>query len=83
MIVPKTRNTGLGNPGIATMANRKTDTHANARGWLNVWAKMSLARWPSSASIPDATRVTTNPAATLISRAGICETRPSPMVSSV
>ena len=72
------RNGIVGRPGSAAKPSRMAATVPMTRGFSSSCDVTSLPR-----SVPDAARVTMMPAAVEISSAGICETRPSPMVSVV
>ena len=78
MRMPPTRANGMnGSPGSAPRAARATPESWKARFWRE---NSSTTADPRSSSVAEE-RVTAIPAAMEINRAGICETRPSPMVS--
>lgn len=75
------KNGTTGSPGMAPRPTSSAAVIARALGCAMSCPKMSPPRCMSSSS--EDTRVTMIPAVVAMSSAGICETRPSPMVSSV
>jgi hypothetical protein len=78
---PSPRNGTVGNPGTIAKSPSSPAAIAIAFGWAMIWSPMSRPRWAPSSS--EATRVTMIPADVEMTRAGICATSPSPMVSTV
>ena len=78
-IAAMNRNGSFGRPGIEREAAERRRGHASARLRVrgSAWRRRCRGR------CRDAARVTMMPAAVEISSAGICATRPSPIVSSV
>ena len=77
--IARMMNTTAGKPGTTAKIIRITAVMSSAFGSFINWPVMSV---PRSALSSEATRVTMKPAVIDTNRAGICETRPSPMVSS-
>ncbi len=73
---PTSRNGSLGMPGI-----RHSPIAPRPAIRSGCWCRVSCATRSEPMSASLAARVTMMPVATESSRAGICETRPSPMVS--
>ena len=73
---PTSRNGSLGRPGITQRASAAPPPIRSAGLFWLSWAVTLLPMSPAVAE-----RVTMRPVATESSRAGICETRPSPTVS--
>jgi hypothetical protein len=71
--------TMAGKPGTTANIARITAVIIKAFGSLTSWDAMSV---PRSLLSSEVTRVTMKPAVIEINNAGICETRPSPMVRS-
>ena len=74
--VPTSSRGRVGVPGNRASRIRMTPVDRMARGWALNWPMTSLFRLPS-----DTDRVTIIPVAVEIIRAGIWDTRPSPMVA--
>ena len=68
---------GFGKPGMQPMRAIITAPRSRERGWAKIWLTMS---WPRGLAFSEPTRVTMTPEVMEMRRAGICETRPSPMV---
>ena len=75
----KAKNTSMGKPGISPNVAMITAATISTRGSAPIWAMMSVPRLVSP-SAP--TRVTTRPAVSEISSAGIWAIRPSPIARS-
>ncbi len=78
---PSVTNGTPGNPGTTASSSSSPAAIAIAFGCAITCRPMSRPRWPPSSS--EATRVTMMPADVEMTSAGICDTRPSPMVSTV
>ncbi|MNH02837.1 hypothetical protein D3C79_620830 [compost metagenome] len=72
-------NTASGKPGSKPTPSASKALTPSTKGLPSTWLSMLRPRFCSS----PLTRVTMNPAPMAISNAGICATRPSPMVSRV
>ena len=67
----------VGKPGISAKPKRMAEPISSALGWASTCEPMSAPRLIESSELP---RVTMMPAVMAMNSAGICATRPSPMV---